>query len=306
MTPHNLHAHGKFLLTGEYLVLQGARALAAPLSFGQQLRTEENSSGLIQWKSFEYDTCWLDVTLQADTLRIITTNLPDVAQRLVQVLTEARELNPFFLEKPTGLNVEIHADFNLNWGLGSSSTLIYLIAEWAGVNPYILLRNTFGGSGYDIACAGSASALFYTLTDQDHPAIEPVKWQPDFYKNIFFVYLGRKMNSRSGMAYFKEHAQYTASDVRIFSELAEKWAKAATIEALEDVVNEHEERMAHILKMETAKKKLFHDYPYSIKSLGAWGGDFIMATTRNENQLKAYFSGHKLETVFRFDQIILP
>ena len=43
-------------------------------------------------------------------------------------------------------------------------------------------------------------------------------------------------------------------------------------------MNEHEYLISAILEQETIKEKLFPMYPNSIKSLGAWGGDFIMVT----------------------------
>ena len=44
----------------------------------------------------------------------------------------------------------------------TSSTLIANLAKWSNVDPYILLSETFGGSGYDIACASAKKALFIT------------------------------------------------------------------------------------------------------------------------------------------------
>ena len=44
-------SNGKFLLTGEYLVLKGATALALPLKKGQSLDVEilDGNEGLIHW-----------------------------------------------------------------------------------------------------------------------------------------------------------------------------------------------------------------------------------------------------------------
>ena len=47
-------SNGKFLLTGEYLVLKGATALALPLKKGQSLEVEnlDSNDGLIHWDAF--------------------------------------------------------------------------------------------------------------------------------------------------------------------------------------------------------------------------------------------------------------
>ena len=49
----------------------------------------------------------------------------------------------------------------MNWGLGSSSTLISLLSQWSGVAPEKLLSTSFGGSGYDVACATAKDAIIY-------------------------------------------------------------------------------------------------------------------------------------------------
>ena len=46
-------------------------------------------------------------------------------------------------------------NFDKNWGLGSSSTLINNISSWAKINPYDLLWSISKGSGYDIASGQS-------------------------------------------------------------------------------------------------------------------------------------------------------
>ncbi len=55
-------------------------------------------------------------------------------------------------------------NFDKNWGLGSSSTLINNISSWAKINPYDLLWSIGKGSGYDIASGQSLSALIIQPT----------------------------------------------------------------------------------------------------------------------------------------------
>ena len=54
----NYKSNGKFLLTGEYLVLKGATALALPLKLGQSLDVEtlEENENLIYWNAYKKST----------------------------------------------------------------------------------------------------------------------------------------------------------------------------------------------------------------------------------------------------------
>ena len=55
------YSNGKLLITGEYVVLDGAKAFALPTKFGQNLVIEENSSKTIQWTSFDSDgSIWFE------------------------------------------------------------------------------------------------------------------------------------------------------------------------------------------------------------------------------------------------------
>ena len=145
------HSHGKFLLTGEYLVLKGALALALPLKLGQSLEVVqlEIDNNQIHWEAWQPKGKWFSVIINPETLEIIDCDDQSKAEKLVQILKAVKQLNPVAFND--GLHFETHLDFDPNWGLGSSSTLIANLARWANVNPYELLKLTFGGSGYDIA-----------------------------------------------------------------------------------------------------------------------------------------------------------
>jgi hypothetical protein len=55
--------------------------------------------------------------------------------------------------------------FPRQWGLGTS-TLIN-IAQWTQINAFTLLKSSFGGSGYDIACAQNDEPIIYQIVDQE-------------------------------------------------------------------------------------------------------------------------------------------
>ena len=68
------------------------------------------------------------------------------------------------------------------------------------------------------------------------------------------------------------------------------------------LINEHEKIISNKIKKKPVKNLLFNDFEGSIKSLGAWGGDFVLASS--ENNSKNYFKRKGFETSFSFDEII--
>jgi hypothetical protein len=55
--------------------------------------------------------------------------------------------------------------------------------------------------------------------------------------------------------------------------------------------------------MKTVKEALFPDFKGIIKSLGAWGGDFVLVISKeNPNE---YFIAKGYETIIPYDQMIL-
>ena len=69
------------------------------------------------------------------------------------------------------------------------------------------------------------------------------------------------------------------------------------------LLEEHEIILSHILEMKTIKESLFHDFNGVIKSLGAWGGDFILVASK-ENPT-AYFKSKGFETILTYEEMIL-
>ena len=57
------YSNGKLLITGEYLVLDGAKAFALPTKFGQNLIIEKGNDQEIKWASFDSDgSIWFEDT----------------------------------------------------------------------------------------------------------------------------------------------------------------------------------------------------------------------------------------------------
>jgi len=302
-------SNGKLLLTGEYAVLDGAQALAIPTKLGQRLEiiTHKNKqTNTLQWSSFdEQNQRWFQAHFSLPDLMIIATSDELMSQRLQQLFQAIRLQNPTFLEESNDLQVNIYLEFPRNWGLGSSSTLVHLLAQWAEVDPFPLQFEVFGGSGYDIACAGAQQSILYQKI-QGKPLVQKVDFAPNFLDQLYFVYLGKKQDSRKGIAQYRKNAKQQAKLVKAITFLTHDFLAAKDLRTLEKVMEEHEAIVSESIAMETVKTMYFKDYWGAVKSLGAWGGDFILATSdRSIEGTKAYFEQKGFNTFFQYQDLAL-
>lgn len=281
------------MLFGEYVVLNGSKCLAFPLKFGQTLALEPAEELL--WESFAKEERWFHVRLNSD-LEIIETNLQDVALILRDLLRIIQQERP---ELDFQQHFKAVANFNLGWGLGSSSTLISLLSQWSGVSTEILLKASFGGSGYDVACATAKQPIVYVKGG----TTEQVSLSPAITEKMLFVYLGNKQNSREEIKRY-EKAEVTAAHVEEMNTLIQKALETSDIEVFEEQLNKSEALIAPIIGHEKLKDRLFADYLHSIKSLGAWGGDFFLATVRDMEAAKTYFRNKGYTTLFPYNELI--
>ncbi len=314
------HANGKLLITGEYLVLVGARALALPVRFGQDLIVLASITGRIEWESSNPAGVWFTAQFDPGTFHILTTNKLKIAEELKKLLGSARKLNPMFLAGQDGCYVTVKANYPLGWGLGSSSTLCSLVAEWAGVDAFHLFHMISHGSGYDIACASRNDLIYYTLTgweDSDRvgqrlnylaPKVRShviTPTQPGFAlrEYSYFVYLGNKQDTGKEVAAFLANNNYSDKDVDRISQLASLICDSVTHEELTCLVEEHESIMSEILKRQVIATR-FPAFPGTIKSLGAWGGDFAMFVSgREPDEVTEIIHQYGFSTIFRYHEI---
>ena len=307
----NYYSNGKLLLTGEYLVLDGAKSLALPTKFGQDLIVEKIEESQLIWGSFtNTKECWFEAVFDLQKLRLTSCtfnadkegNAEIIAETLLAILKEAKRLNPAFLETKNGFVVKTALSFPRDWGLGSSSTVINSIASWAKVDAFTLLWNSFKGSGYDIACAQNNTPIFYQIK-KSMPIIKQVEFNPSFKEKLFFVHLNQKQDSKKGIAKFRESGKNYLKEIERISNLSDAFLKANSIKVFKELISEHEQIISSIIKIKPVKEKLFSDYFGAIKSLGAWGGDFVLATGNKETP--SYFKKKGFKTVLPYSEIIL-
>jgi mevalonate kinase len=298
------YSNGKLLITGEYLVLDGAKALALPTKYGQTLIVEECSNQEIKWTSYDADgSIWFEETISfSDIISTAPFEKESVKNTLITILREAFLLNPFAILNSEGYTVTTQLNFPKKWGLGTSSTLINNIAQWFETDAFTLLKNSFGGSGYDIACAQNDSPILYHL-EQGSPIVEKVKFQPAFAENICFVYLNQKQNSKTAIASYKEKRNNLAAAKESINQLTETVLNAKDAYTFAQALEKHEKELSSILEIKTVKESLFPDFEGTVKSLGAWGGDFVLVLSR-ENP-KPYFIAKGYKTIIPYQEMIL-
>ncbi len=279
-----------------------------PVRFGQEIKIQQSKDidQLLRWKALVQGNDWFDASYDISSLEIFETNDIEKANFLRKILIEAVNLNPKILGHNPGISVETHANFDINWGLGSSSTLIANVAKWFRIDPFQLHFNTSGGSGYDIACADATEALFYTRKGKFYH-IEPANFNPDFQDKLYFAYLGKKQRSDVSIEILKHRLENRDDEIERVSEISGELISTHDLEEFEFFICELEQIMSGILDIPTIKQSRFPDFSGTVKSLGAWGGDFVMMTWRDGlESLKSYLNSKGLDIVFTFADLKLP
>lgn len=299
------YSNGKLLITGEYVVLDGAKALALPTKYGQSLIIKKGKDKVLQWKSYDSDSSiWFEDTISFESIvkkeRFEETE--NIKNTLIEILHEAYVLNPKFITESDGYIIETKLTFPKLWGLGTSSTLINNIAQWLEIDAFELLQNSFGGSGYDIACAQNDSAIVYHL-ENGKPIITPVLFNPSFADKIYFVYLNKKQSSKAAIASYYNNQGNSSKLIPTIDKITNTIIHATEPGTFALALQKHEIELSTILEMQTVKEALFHDFDGIIKSLGAWGGDFVLAISKNNPT--NYFAARGYNVIVPYKDMIL-
>jgi mevalonate kinase len=298
------YSNAKFLITGEYLVLHGALSLAIPLRFGQLMEIYESDTENLEWLALDRAQPWLKFSISTEDIQNAECKGTSEKDFVCFVLNQAKKLNPDFLQE-TSLKIKTEINFDRNWGLGSSSSLINNIAQWADVNPYELHTRVSNGSGYDIACANYDSPILFRRNGS-HPMIYPIKFEPDFSEQLYFVYLGNKQNSEESVKKYLNGNSVNKTQVESISLLSKKILQSENSLEFDALISEHERFISEVLNCDAVKKEKFSDFNGSVKSLGAWGGDFVLVRSDiGKREVYRYFFEKGLTTIFSWNEIIL-
>lgn len=292
---------GKLMLTSEYFAIDGALVLAVPTRLGQEFFFEEKEDGksLILWEAYHQNTPWLKVVIDYKTWQILETNIPSSAEFITKTLQNVQQLSNSKFKTDLTYYLKTNLQFPADYGLGSSSTLMNNLAEWAEIDPFYLNTISLGGSGYDIAVAKEKSAVLF----QSKPEIkyEKVDFNPSFKNELIFIHLNQKQDSREGINLYKSKKK-SPELVNEFSDLTKKILLCNELESFSELMMIHEHKIADFLKISTVREKFFSDCPSFVKSLGAWGGDFVMSAKFGD--YKNYFWEKGFPTVLEWENII--
>ncbi len=304
------YGHGKLLLSSEYFVLDGALALALPTQYGQKLVVDykKSFSPYLHWQGFDCNNNkWFDAKFEFWHFELKDTEPTKENLLLQKILRNVRKQNAHFLrDDDTIVSVNTFLEFPINWGLGSSSTLIYNIAQWAYISPFELQFNTLGGSGYDIACAQSEGPIVYERKSGVSPHWSPINFDPSFKENIYFIYTEKKQETSKAIEFYKKNSPDEKAELLTkLTSLTQEMINVKSLEEFEFLIAGHETLISQSLKMKKVKDKYFADYWGEVKSLGAWGGDFVLVTSlKNEDETKQYFKDRGFNTVLTYNEMI--
>lgn len=298
-----LFSAGKLLLTSEYMVLDGALALAIPTKLGQELYVEETeyeAEGILFWETSYQEKKDLNIIIDYKKWEIVETNLSEKASFILKVLQNVQKLSSTKFKDNRNYYLKSNVQFPANYGLGSSSTLMSNLSKWADVDAFLLNEISLGGSGYDIAVALSNTPIIYQLEDNQR-YMETVEFCPIFKEQLIFIHLNQKQDSREGIRLFKQKER-SNSFVQYFSEITKAVLKANDLTTFSELLTEHELTLSKFLELPTVKDLYFSDCPSFVKSLGAWGGDFVMSSKFERYQ--EYFIQRGFSTIYDFEELI--
>lgn len=297
---NHLFSPGKLLITSEYFVLDGALALAVPTRLGQDFFWEEieNDQSIIIWEAFHENHLWLSVKINYHEWRVLETNLPEKAQFIMSVLKTVQQRSKIKFQSNTSYHIRTCLQFPANYGWGSSSTLLNNLADFAQIDPYLLNEKVLGGSGYDIAVAKERTAIVY----QNNPrTVRPITFNPPFLDDLILVHLNQKQDSREGIKAF-EAEKKSLSLKNEFTKITEDVLHCDHINDFSSLMSLHESKLSNHLRIKTVKEKHFNDCPVFVKSLGAWGGDFVLS--RKFEDYDKYFSARGFSQIYLYHEVV--
>ncbi len=278
--------------------------MALPARLGQRMEMKTGSGSEVVWKALNKEGAeWFSANIDLMGFDVIKTSDEVIAEKLRSILIQACRENSDFLSKWKKYRITTQLEFPRSWGLGSSASLINLIAQWAEANPFMMYFELESGSGYDIAASLADGPIRYTYTGEALN-IEEVDFDPPFKDGLFFIPLGAKADSASAVRSFLKKSVKKA-DVLQASKLTDAFLQAKSQSQFNDLIDRHEALLSRILSTPPVKERLFPDYPGAIKSLGAWGGDMILASANGSFDTTEYFKTKGYETIIPYEDLVL-
>lgn len=277
-----------------------------PCKKGQNLHIKPLRGSDLVWESFdEKGELWFEAQISLYDFSSIRTSDDEISRFIQKLLKGAVRQNSEFLNNWNGYRVNTFLEFSKEWGLGSSSSLIYTVSEWAEVNPFLLYYEISEGSAYDIACAFADGPVLYQKTE-DSIHYEEIDLKFPFEECLYLVYLGKKQNSEAAVNYYRSTVHDSSALVDRITELSAAIIECKEMTEFQKLLVEHENLIADSIKLPRVQKERFSDFCGTVKSLGAWGGDFALAVVDQPlAKVSEFFKNKGLNTVIPYKDLVL-
>ena len=295
-------SNGKILLCSEYLVLEGAKAIALPSKLTQDLQVSKCENKIIEWQSFDVNNdLWFEEKFYFSGSDLKYDGKKNKTSEKILLLFK-HLLKTKKVDDILGNKFLTKLNFKRDWGLGTSSTFVNNLAKWAKTDPYKLLFSAFNGSGYDIACCDVKNPIFFQKK-QNSISIENISFNPPFIENLYLVYLEKKQNTQTSIINYLNIKSDRKQLIEKVNFIAEEIVNCKDLNQFENLIVEHENIIACATSQEPIHQSVFSTYCQGkIKSLGAWGGDFILVTSKN-NDL-SFFKNKGYNTILKLSELV--
>lgn len=292
---------GKLMLTSEYVAVDGALVLAVPTKLGQELFYTENDDqkSVIVWEAYHQNQLWLKAVIDYKNWEILETNDSKAAEFILKTLKNVQNLSEIKLKSDISYHIKTNLQFPSDFGLGSSSTLMNNLAEWANIDAFTLNEISLGGSGYDVAVAKEKSAVLYSRFPER--TYHKIDFNPSFKNELIFIHLNQKQDTREGISHYKSKPTSTEL-INDYSKLTKMIVNSQNLEEFSELMTIHEQKLSDFLETPTVKEKYFQNCPSFVKSLGAWGGDFVL--TSKFGDYVNYFKNQGFSKIFSWSDLI--
>ncbi|MDA8791846.1 hypothetical protein N9N67_01300 [Bacteriovoracaceae bacterium] len=194
-------------------------------------------------------------------------------------------------------------NFHLKYGFGSSSTSIKNISSLFNIDPWKLYFSAVNGSGADLAATffSPGNIVLYTKDPLTMKQVTP-QWDDIFEKSLF-IYLGSKVSSKKEI----DHLNFNSENKLIsqIDNIIHQLFSVNSIDKFIPLLKKHEQLISLINGQEVIQEKLFSDFPGGIKSLGAWGGDYIWAISEKDlEDIKTYFKNKNYNQFYSYQELV--
>ena len=148
--------------------------------------------------------------------------------------------------------------------------------------------------------------MCHSERSEESRIIKELPFSPIFKEHLYFVHLNQKQNSREGIQRYKNLGIDKTEFIEQISELTQKIIQANELDEFCYYLEVHQNIVANVLNLRKVKEIYFQDFPGTIKSLGAWGGDFVLVASDESPEMITHYFQHKgFSTLLRYNAMIL-